>query len=135
MSVTVQGVTLQATVQGDRQAVLAVLSIERQIAGAAPGLSRAVGRGAERAMAYARRISHVDTGELQASHRANYASSLRAEVYVDPAVTNIKGKKPGEYSVYEHGRGGDHAFYARTVNEQGQAILLEAARVFAASLP
>jgi hypothetical protein len=61
--------------------------------------------------------------------------SKRAEVYVDPSVTNIKGKKPGVYSVYEHARGGDHAFYARTVNEEAGAIFAEAAGVFAASLP
>jgi hypothetical protein len=135
MSVTVQGVTLRTTVQGQREAVEAVQRIERQITGAAPGLSQAVGRAAEHAMRYAREISHIDTGELQGSHRARYVGSKRAEVYVDPSVTNIKGKKPGVYSVYEHARGGDHAFYARTVNEEAGAIFAEAAGVFAASLP
>ena len=135
MSVTVQGVTLLTTVQGQREAVEAVERIERQITGAAPGLSQAVGRAAERAMRYAREISHLDTGELQGSHRARYTSSKRAEVYIDSSVTNIKGRKPSLYGPYEHARGGGHAFYARTVNEQGMAILTEAAGVFVASLP
>ena len=57
------------------------------------------------------------------------------EPYIDPSVTNIKGRKPSLYGPYEHARGGDHAFYGRTVNEQGVAILTEAAGVFVASLP
>ena len=133
--VTVQGVTLRATVQGQREAVEAVQRIERQIAGAAPGLSQAVGRAAERAMRYAREISHIDTGELQGSHRATYEGSRRATVYVDPSVVNIKGKRPGIYASHEHARGGTHAFYARTVAEQGTAILTEAADTLRASLP
>jgi len=133
--VTVQGVTLRATVQGQREAVAAVDRIERQIAGAAPGLSQAVGRAAERAMRYAREISHIDTGELQGSHRATYEGSRRATVYVDPSVVNIHGQRPGRYGPYEHARGGSHAFYARTVTEQGPAILLEAATTIIASLP
>ncbi len=134
--VTVQGVTLRATVQGQREAVEAVDRIERQIAGAAPGLSQAVGRAAERAMRYAREISHIDTGELQGSHRAHYLESKRAEVYIDPSVTNIKGKRPSEYGPYEHAKlSGGHDFYARTVREEGKAIAAEAETALRASLP
>lgn len=86
-------------------------------------------------MRYARELSHIDTGELQGSHRARYAGSKRAEVYIDPSVINIKGRKPGDYGEYEHGKGGDHAFYARTVREYGPSILSEAAGAFVASLP
>lgn len=135
MPVTVQGVTLKATVQGQREAAEAVQRIEREIAGANGAFSRAVGRAAESAMRYARELSHIDTGELQGSHRARYVGSKRAEVYIDPSVINIKGRRPGLYGEYEHARGGSHAFYARTVSEYGPEILAEAAGAFVGSLP
>ena len=135
MATTVQGVTLKASVQGQREAVEAVQRIEREIAGANGAFSRAVGRASESAMRYAREVSHIVTGELQGSHRARYVGSKRAEVYIDPSVVNVLGKKPGEYGPYEHQRGGAHAFYARTVSEYGPQILAEAAGAFVGSLP
>jgi len=135
MPTTVQGVTLKATVQGQREAAEAVQRIEREIAGANGAFSRAVGRAAESAMRYARELSHVVTGELQGSHRARYVGSKRAEVYIDPSVVNINGAKPSLYGPYEHGRGMGHDFYARTVGEHGTEILAEAAGAFVASLP
>lgn len=135
MPVTVQGVTLKATVQGQAEALAAVQQMEREIGGARNAFRRAIGRAAERSQRYARRITHVDTGELQGAHRATYTGSLRAEVYIDRGRRNIRGGRPHIYGVYEHARGGGHAFYARTVNEEGGAIMAEVANTIIASLP
>ena len=135
MPVTVQGVTLKTTVQGQAEAVAAVQQMEREIRSARGAFRRAIGRAAEHSQRYARQITHVDTGELQAAHRAAYTAPLRAEVYIDQGRTNIRGGHPHIYGVYEHNRGGGHAFYARTVSEEGTAILAEAANTIIASLP
>ena len=135
MPVTAQGVTLKATVQGQAEALAAVREMEREIAGANSAFRRAIGRAAEHGQRYARQISHVDTGELQGAHRARYTGPLRAEVYIDQGRRNIRGGRPHIYGVYEHARGGGHAFYARTVNEEGGAILTEVANTIIASLP
>lgn len=135
MPVTVQGVTLKATVQGQAEALAAVQQMEREIAGSNSAFRRAIGRAAEHGQRYARQISHVDTGEMQGAHRARYTGPLRAEVYIDQGRRNIRGGRPHIYGVYEHARGGGHAFYARTVNEEGGAILTEVANTIIASLP
>ena len=135
MPVTVQGVTLKTTVQGQAEALAAVQQMEREIAGANSAFRRAIGRAAEHGQRYARQISHVDTGEMQGAHRARYTGSLRAEVYIDQGRRNIRGGRPHIYGVYEHARGGGHAFYARTVSEESGAILTEVATTIIASLP
>lgn len=131
---TVQGVTLKTTVQGQAEALAAVQRLEREIA-AGRGLRRAVGLAAERLQRYARTVTHVDTGELQASHRSLYTGPLTAEVSLDRAARNLHDGRPYVYGVYEHARGGGHAFYARTVAEAGDSALAAAAGAFAASLP
>lgn len=76
---------------------------------------------------YAVRITHRDTSGLALSHRMEVKGS-RGEIYIDPASPNPRPQgprqtrphaKPVEYGVYEHNRGGDHAFYDRTMSEQG----------------
>ena len=106
MPVTVQGVTLKTTVQGQAEAVAAVQQMEREIRSARGAFRRAIGRAAEHSQRYARQITHVDTGELQAAHRAAYTAPLRAEVYIDQGRRNIRGGRPHIYGVYEHARGG-----------------------------
>ena len=135
MPTVVQGVTLRSTVQGQAEALAAVSQMEREIGGARNAFRRAIGRAAEHSQRYARQITHVDTGELQGAHRARYTGPLRAEVYIDQGRRNVRGGRPHIYGVYEHARGGGHAFYARTVSEEGGAILTEAANTIIASLP
>lgn len=71
-----------------------------------------------RAVAY----THVDTGSLRASHRIEL-SGVRGRVYIDPSATNPRsGTPPAEYGVYEHRRGGGHAFYDQVLDNDGQDI-------------
>lgn len=64
-----------------------------------------------RAHRYAVAATHVDTGALRASHRLD-VQPLRGRIYVDPSAVNPRSKRrPAEYGVYEHHRGGSHAFY------------------------
>lgn len=60
-------------------------------------------------------------GSLRASHRMEI-TGLTGMIYIDPNSVNPLGKKPSVYGVYEHERGGEHAFYDRTVNEYGPSV-------------
>ncbi len=74
---------------------------------------------------YAEKVSHRDSGALQASHRFEmYVDELGGQVFIDPSATTAKGKKPSEYGPYEEARGGSHAFYERTEVEAGQKIAI-----------
>lgn len=69
-------------------------------------------------------LTHVETGALRASHRQSPPRGGMAVIALDSTARNPRsGVKTSEYGVYEHARGGTHAFYARTVNEFGEAIL------------
>lgn len=78
---------------------------------------------------YERGGNMVGGGSLRASHRIDYAG-LEGKVYIDRAAKNpITGQKPSVYGVYENARGGEHAFYDRTVAEQGPKESTRAAAV------
>jgi len=71
---------------------------------------------------HAVQITHVDTGSLKASHRME-VDDLEGMIYIDPESRNPRGgKRPAEYGIYEHDRGGEHAFYDRTVAEIGGQV-------------
>lgn len=89
-----------------------------------------LGRALQMAMAelhrYAVSITHVWIvwgGALRASHRVGLPTLTenygRGEIFIDPAAMNPRGQRPSIYGVYEHARGGEHAFYDRTVKEAG----------------
>lgn len=104
------------------EAVEKALEDARKAASEAGDLGGAVHVAARQASAYAVQISHVWTGALRESHSIDQKGA-RAVIYPNPAVINpISRTSPAEYGVYEHARGGGHAFYARTVSERGQAI-------------
>jgi len=85
-------------------------------------LGRAVQYGVIAAHRGAVGLTHVDTGALRSSHRMEVAG-LRGRVYIDPTARNPRSRQRTElYGSYEHERGGTHAFYARTVTEQGPSI-------------
>lgn len=76
------------------------------------------------AQAYAAQITDQDTGTLARSHLIQYAGGSSGFVYPSPYNINPKSRKPAAYyAIYEENRGGGHAFYARTIDERGQAIL------------
>ena len=85
------------------------------------GLQAALKDAAAAAHRYAVALTHVDTGALKASHRIALRPT-RAEIYLDPGAQRSDGRRPAQYGPFEHARGGDHAFYARTVAEHGQEI-------------
>lgn len=64
-------------------------------------------------------------GALKNAQRMR-VEGLEAEIYIDPAaVSPRKGKrkhKPVIYGVYENARGGEHAFYDRTIDEIGEQV-------------
>ena len=64
----------------------------------------------------------VGGGSLRAAHRME-VEGLIGEIYIDKGANNPRSKtKPVEYGVYENARGGEHAFYDRTVNEAGPDV-------------
>ncbi len=84
---------------------------------------------------YAVSITHVQTGSLRASHRM-HVSSLRGEIFIDPAAINPRSRLlTSKYGPVEHGRGGSHAFYARTEIEAGDRISRAAAAGMMAGVP
>lgn len=71
---------------------------------------------------YERRGTVIGGGALRASHRMEI-HGLTGEIYIDPAARNpVTKQKPSVYGVYEHERGGEHAFYDRTRDEYGPQV-------------
>jgi len=63
--------------------------------------------------------THVITGTLRASHRMDL-SNARGVVFIDPSAVNpVSHIRAEKYGPVEHARGGSHAFYGRTVYEDG----------------
>lgn len=74
-------------------------------------------------------LTHVDTGSLRASHRMQYAG-LEGRVFIDPGATNPRSRgRTAVYGLVEHERGGEHAFYARVVDEFGPEIMRRAVQM------
>lgn len=85
-------------------------------------LGRAIQGATAEAHRYAVAVTHVDTGSLRASHRME-VNGLHGRVYLAPEAINPRSRqKTSVYGYYEHERGGEHAFYERTVNERGPEI-------------
>ena len=58
-------------------------------------------------------VTHIDTGSLQASHRMEL-DGWHGKIFIDPSTINPKSNThPAVYGIYEHDRGGSHAFYDR----------------------
>jgi hypothetical protein len=84
---------------------------------------------------YAAQITKVRTGSWRASHRP-VVDGLHGSVTLDPDAINPRsGSRPAIYGAIWEGRGGEHAVYARTVNEAGQRILDETGIKLYRSLP
>lgn len=88
-------------------------------------------------LAHARDITHVITGGLQTAHRAvlELSGDPRATIFIDPSSVNPLGERPYLYGPKEHAKGGDHAFYARTVNERGPTAVAGALAKMIERLP
>ena len=78
------------------------------------------------ALNYASSITHQDTATLWDSYildTSELQSRNRVYIHIDPSVSNPHGHRPVRYGPHEHNRGGQHAFFDRTVNERGDQIL------------
>jgi hypothetical protein len=75
----------------------------------------------------------VRGGFLKASHLIRLeAAGRRGVIYINPeALNTIQKKRPADYGVFEHRRGGDHAFYERTRKEALPGIYAEQRRKLA----
>lgn len=67
-------------------------------------------------------------GALRASHRTRIKpTDLSGDVHINKSAVNpLTGSKPSKYGVYENARGGEHAFYDRTVDEIGDQVAKQA---------
>ena len=102
--------------------VQAALAEAAKVASQGGDLQQAVGIASRRARTYAVEFSHVWTGALKASHTI-VQSGTHAEIYPSPAVINPRTKRsPAEYGPFEHRKGGDHAFYARTMAKSDDIV-------------
>lgn len=81
--------------------------------------------------------SHVGTGTMRAAHRMEITGGgLHGRIFLDPDATNPRsGQKPSEYGVFEHARGGQHAFYQRVLDEHETSIVQGAAVVLVGGMP
>jgi hypothetical protein len=94
-------------------------------------LGRAIQWGTAAAHRYAVSITHVDTGALRASHRMA-VSGAQGKIYLDASARNPRsGQRTAVYGPAEEARGGEHAFYRRTVAEAGSKIGQEMAQMVA----
>ena len=84
---------------------------------------------------YALIIVHKISGGLAGSLRIGRVSDVVHRIFIDPASVNPLGDRPSEYGIVEHARGGDHAFFERTIDEAGGRLTIEGIRSFSARLP
>ena len=125
MRLTIEGI------QGAQQANLRAIAALRP----SGALGQAIRGASLAAHRYAVAVTHVDTGALRASHRV-HLRGLEGVISIDPAAVNPRSRKrPAEYGVYEHARGGSHAFYERTVAEAGPRIASQALALLRRGLP
>lgn len=107
------------SIRGIPEAQEAMVKAARAVS-AKGGLQKAVKAATLHLQQYAVSITHVDTGALRASHVPEVRGT-RGLIYPNPTAVRSDGKKPADYGIYEHRRGGAHAFYARTIAESGKA--------------
>ncbi len=106
-------------IQAVQQDILkAAAMVEPGESGAAGHIVKYVTLGLHRhAVAY----THVDTGTLRASQFVEI-QGLTGSVYVGGGRNPKSGKPASEYAVYEHDRGGEHAFYDLAVRHVDELI-------------
>jgi hypothetical protein len=91
-----------------------------------PGFAEATRQAMIQLHRHAVAITHVwveKGGGLRASHRMELVDGgLTGIISIDPSAVNPRGQRPSVYGVYEHARGGAHAFYDRAIEEAGDSV-------------
>jgi len=106
-------VELDLEIKGLKETQDRLVQLLAQVTG--HGWEAIVSKATLRAHRYATMITHVDTGRLKNSLFPRVHS--RGNTAYGVIGTNVV------YAPYEHARGGSHAFFARTVDEEGPAIV------------
>lgn len=112
-------------------------AVEKAVHVAKPGgpLDEGITYATIEAHRYAQNVVHVWSGALQSALRMQ-VQGQRGLVFVDGSVVNpITGDSVASYYVKEHERGGDHAFFERTVMEAGETIMSRAVEIVKGRLP
>lgn len=125
---------MRATIEGIQEAQAWNL---RKIAAVRPrgALGRAILYGTTAAHRGAVARTHVDTGALRASQRMVMYGDSEGQVFLDGSATNPRtGQRTAAYGPWEHERGGEHAFYQRTVDEDGPGIEQEMASMIGSAV-
>jgi hypothetical protein len=113
------------TVTGVEEAIRAMQQLERDLSVDSGPQQEALMGAAKLAARYATSITHRLTGTLGDAHTPTMEGS-DAVVLIDPSARNPKtGQLAAFYGVFEHQRGGVHAFYDRTIDENGDRIIAE----------
>lgn len=90
---------------------------------------------------YARAITHRSTGTLAESHTVYFDTAhQRGEIRPDPTFARRQGRRGRlqsveQYAAYEHARGGDHAFYQRTLDEYGDKVVRRGVVAYMGRMP
>lgn len=121
---------MRLAVQGTQTAEAGLIRVRIGLASPA-GIRAAVTEGYRYAVA----ITHVESGALRKAHRMK-VEKTRGEIFIDSGATNPRsGVRVAEYAPIEHGRGGSHAFYARTAAERGARMAADAKRATLEQMP
>lgn len=122
--------------EGQEELLQAINEIVEQMRGQG-SLGTGISSVTRGALAYAKEITHVVTGGLQGAHRGTIelTEQPRGIIFIDPSSINPVGERPYIYGPKEHGKGGDHAFYARTVAERGQELVVRGVNEMIKGLP
>lgn len=110
---------IQVEIEGLRETQEGLTRILQRV-GAGPGMAAIMARATLRAHRYTSAIVHVDTGRLKNSLFPT-VQKTRNTVY-GIVGTNVV------YAPYEHARGGSHAFFERTIDEEGVNIARQVER-------
>lgn len=105
---------IEADIRGLKETQERMAALLQEIS-AGGGLEAIMARATLRAHRYATMIVHVDTGRLKNSLFPRV--SVKGNDVYGIVGTNVV------YAPFEEGRGGDHAFFGRTMEEEGPAIV------------
>lgn len=104
-------VSTQMWVEGNEQIQRVLLALSEQTAETGDIRTQVEESWARALAQLAIKYTHVDTGSLRSAHHV-LAQDKAHVVQISPLVINPESvTPPHEYGVYEHARGGDHAFY------------------------
>ena len=111
--------SVEAEIKGLEETQERMATLLQEIS-AGGGLEAIIAKATLRAHRYATMIVHVDTGRLKNSLFPRV--STRGNDVYGIVGTNVV------YAPIEEGRGGEHAFFGRTVDEDGPAIVEQVRR-------